>query len=153
MSTEAHYRQTTTHYSLATLAAAAAAAAAAAHGCSDPAAVNYNPLSPATAAARFNNSGCVYSCGALCTHFNIDCVHALCLIDTGADSNWTTTNATLYATLGTALIVQGRVNDGDLGHTRLRRRVASTSAGGATVILVRRLHTMHSSLTAMKCAR
>lgn len=125
---------------LTAVATAAATTSAATYGCSDPAAVNYDPLSPATPAARFNNSGCVYSCGTLCGYFNVDCTGALCLIDTGAESNWTLTNTTLYATLGTSLIVQGRVDsmNAEVGRTQLSRRIESTTTGGATVILVQR---------------
>lgn len=129
---------------------AAAGAAARPHGrCSDPAAFNYDPLSPVTAAAMFNNSGCLYSCRVLCSYFGIDCASTLCLIDTGADANWTNSNSTLYASLGTSLIVQGRVDragESPEGRTRLRRRIESTSTGGATVILVQPLHTAHPFL-------
>jgi hypothetical protein len=138
-----------------TAAAAAAAAAAVATaaagpesvpqgGCPDPAASNYDPLSPSTPAALFNNSGCTYSCALLCDYFRVDCEGALCLIDHpgGPDpANWSQTNATLYATLGTTLIVQGRAGAAGsiAGRTQLSRRIESSAAGGATVILVRSL--------------
>ena len=118
---------------------AAGGVAARPHGCSDPAASNYDPLSPVTAEAMFNNSGCLYSCKFLCSHFSVDYASALCLIDTGADTNWTHSNSTLYASLGTSLIVQGSVKprgESPVGRTQLRRRIETTSTGGATVILV-----------------
>ena len=107
--------------------------------CSDPVASNYDSLSPTTGAAQFNNSGCLYSCGSLCSYFSVDRARTLCLIDSGADSNWTDTNSTLYVSLGTSLIVQGRVESGgsQVGRTQWNRRIESTLTGGGTVILVR----------------
>ncbi len=133
---------------LVSLAAVNAAASPRHGGCSDPAASNHDPLSPATAAAEFNNSGCLYSCGSLCSYFGVDCARTLCLIDTGADSNWTDTNSTLYVSLGTSLIVQGSVDWGgsQVGRTQLRRRIESASTGGGTVILVQHLRTAHPLL-------
>lgn len=124
---------------LAVNTAASAAPRRSQDACSDPVASNYNSLSPTTAAAQFNNSGCLYSCGSLCSYFSVDCARTLCLIDLGADSNWTDTNSTLYVSLGTSLIVQGRVDSGvsPAGRTQLIRRIESTSTGGGTVILVR----------------
>ena len=134
--------------SLAVNAAASASPPPSRGCCSDPVASNHDPLSPATAAAQFNNSGCLYSCGSLCSYFGVDCERTLCLIDTGADSNWTDTNSTLYVSLGTSLIVQGRVDSGrsQVGRTQLSRRIESTSTGGGTVILVQHLRTAHTVL-------
>ena len=136
---------------LAVNTAASAAPRRSQDACSDPVASNYNSLSPTTAAAQFNNSGCLYSCGSLCSYFGVDCARTLCLIDTGADSNWTNTNSTLYVSLGTSLIVQGSVDWGEsqVGRTQLRRRIESTSTGaGGTVILVQHLRTAYPLLSA-----
>ena len=118
-------------------------------GCSDPAATNFDPATSPTASA-YNNSGCAYTCAELCAHFALSCPPArtLCVIDSaGPGGNWSHDNATLFASLGSTLIIQGHVTAGDLscdpslnsscdpGRSQLRGRIAGAVTGGATVIL------------------